>query len=168
MEGIVVGIDPGIRQTGYAVLRVHSRRCYLEDKGVFKIPSGKSLSWRLNFLYESACELFSSYRPAVVVFESIYSHRQHPYTSVIMGHARGILLLSAQRSGARVSEISPARIKRAITGRGNASKEQVRGVIAQMYSLGEGIKDHPLDVSDAIAVATGYVFMKARHGLVEG
>ncbi len=167
MEGVIIGIDPGIRQTGYAVLRVQSRRCYLEDKGVFKIPAGRSLPWRLNFLYESACQLFSEYRPAVVVFESIYSHTKHPYTSVIMGHARGVLLLSAQRSGARVSALSPARIKRAITGRGNASKEQVRGVIAQIYSLGEEIKDYPLDVSDAIAIATGYVFMRARHGLLK-
>ncbi len=162
----VIGIDPGINTTGYSVIRIMSRKVSLVDLGFIKPPNKKkTFAWRLSYLYESALDLFSQFRGALVVFEDIYSNRKYPYTSVLMGHARAVLFLAAQFSGCSIKTISPARVKKAITGRGNASKEQVRGVLTQIYRLSDDIARYPLDVSDSLAIATGYVFLNSASFL---
>ena len=99
----------------------------------------------------------------MVVVEEIYSHLKYPYTSVLMGHARGVIFLAIDRSGANLVTISPTRVKKSISGRGNASKEQIRGVLKQLYGLSDDFDSYPLDVSDALALATGYVFLNRRQ-----
>ncbi len=158
----VIGVDPGINITGYAVLRVMDGRVFLEDLGCIKVPRKNDFAWRLNYLYEASSDLFSQYRGALVVFEEIYSNLRYPYTSVLMGHARSVLFLAAHRSGCLIKTISPARVKKAITGRGNASKEQVRGVLGQVYQLRIEGSGYPLDVSDALAIGTAYVWRAGR------
>ncbi len=162
MNEVVLGIDPGINTTGYAVIRILNRSCSIVDKGYIRPPKGRPFARRLSFLYESVLSILEDFRPTVVVVEEIYSHISYPYTSVLMGHARGVIFLAIDKASARLQTISASRVKKAIAGRGNASKEQIRGVLKQLYGLGEEFDAYPLDVSDALALATGYVFLTKR------
>ncbi len=158
-SSVVIGIDPGINTTGYSIVRVANGSVYLEDLGFIKVPKGVDFSQRLFYLYESALDLFVKYHESLVVFEDIYSNLKYPYTAVLMGHARAVLFIAACMSKCEIKTISPAQVKKAITGRGNASKEQVRGVLGQIYQLSDKLENYPLDVSDSLAVATGYIFL---------
>ena len=162
-QGRIVGIDPGINTTGYAVLQLKSGKCLLEDKGFIRPPRNKPFQYRLSFLYEAFVSILKDVRPRVVVVEEIYSHIRYPYTAVLMGHARGVLFLAAEKAHCQIETFSASRIKKAIVGRGNASKEQVRAVLKQIYGLPDEVDSLPLDVTDALALATGYVFCCLRR-----
>ncbi len=159
---IILGIDPGINITGFAAVEIADSRCFIKDRGYLRPPRSQSFSRRLCFLYDNFLMVLEKLLPDIVVVEKIYSHISHPYTSVLMGHARGVLFLAIEKMGCRVESFSASKIKKAIVGRGNASKEQVRAVLKQIYRLSDEIDTLPLDVSDALALATGFIFYKLR------
>ncbi len=163
---IVIGIDPGIGTTGYAVVCLEGKKCRIVDLGYIKVPQDMSFSARLCVLYEKMSVILDKFSPDVVVFEEIYSHSKFPYTSVIMGHARGVLLLASGFAGSKTEMLSATRVKKAITGRGNASKEQVQRFLSKMYKR-KDVLQFPLDTSDALALATGYILVKLGDGRYE-
>jgi crossover junction endodeoxyribonuclease RuvC len=96
-------------------------------------------------------ELFDEYKPDVCAVEQLYAHYKHPRTAILMGHARGIILLVAQRRGVRIEQFSANRIKQSVTGHGHAGKSQMQRAIASLWHLQE--PPEPPDVADALAVA---------------
>ena len=88
----------------------------------------------------------------VVAVEGLFAHYKHPSTAIVMGHARGVILLAAQHAGARLVEYKPNEIKKAVSGYGHASKEQIQESIKDLYRLAE--LPTPADMADAIAIAT--------------
>lgn len=160
---IILGIDPGINTTGYALLGIFDNECRLLDKGFISPPKNKDFSYRLLFLYEAMQDILQTHRPTTVVVEDIYSHVRFPYTAVLMGHARGVIFLAIEKTSAIIKTIPPSKVKKAISGKGNASKEQIRGILKQIYGLKDEFDKYPLDVSDALALATGYVFLFKRR-----
>ena len=95
--------------------------------------------------------ILTRYQPQVVAVEELYAHYKHPRTAILMGHARGVILLEARRAGAEVRGFSATRIKKSLTGYGRASKEQMQRAIQTL--LGLAGRPEPADIADAIAVA---------------
>lgn len=149
----ILGIDPGLQLTGYGCvdLKPRARESVLVEAGVLRLKAKASLAFRLGQLNDDLCTLLDELKPDVMVVEKIFSHYAHARTAIIMGHARGVVLLAGQMRGIRLEELAPTEIKRAVTGHGHASKLQMqRAVMTQC-----GLKQipQPPDVADAIAIA---------------
>lgn len=148
----VLGIDPGSRVAGYGCLEIAGPAPRLIEAGVFRLGgSGHPLPRRLAALEEDLVEAIERLAPTVIGVEAVFSHTNWPASAITMAHARGIVLLAAQKAGAELVEIPPATVKKALTGSGRASKDQVRRAVAQ--ALGTDGPLEPADVSDALAVA---------------
>jgi crossover junction endodeoxyribonuclease RuvC len=150
-EPVVIGFDPGLHLTGYGVLTAASSKPKLVEAGLFRIPRNLPLADRLCQLHRSAVELLEEHRPTSVAVEELFSHYQRPKTAILMGHARGVLLLAAASMGIPVAHYLPTRVKRFLTGNGHASKVQIQQAIHLEFGL-KG-KSGPPDVADAMAIA---------------
>ena len=154
----VVGFDPGLKLTGFGVIEMCAGQPKLVEGGVIRIPTGQSLSERLDHLYRQATELLAEHRPGTVAIEDLYSHYDRPRTAILMGHARGVLFLAAAQYGARVAGYLPTRVKKLMTGSGRASKEQMQRAVQAQFSLPQA--PEPADVADAIAVALCHYYAR--------
>ena len=148
---IVLGIDPGLNITGYGLLSDDSGKPVLIEAGVIRSSSSQPLEKRLFDLHNGLNAVISEYKPDVLSVEDLYSHYKHPKTSVIMGHARGVLFLSAGLAGIPVFSYSATRIKKSLTGSGRASKEQIANMVCSILQCES--KSGPADVTDAIAAS---------------
>ena len=154
MESVVCGIDPGLGVTGYALLAngngtVGAARVI--DAGVCRFATDPPLAERLAAIEADITAILTEHRPGVVAVEQLYSHYNHPRTAILMGHARGVILLAAAKLGIEVRSYSATRIKRFLTGNGRASKAQVQRAI--QAALGLSAPPEPPDVADALAIA---------------
>jgi crossover junction endodeoxyribonuclease RuvC len=161
----ILGIDPGLQTTGYAVLEVRLQAPYVCEAGVVRSAEGRAtidMAPRLQVLYNGIVEVVEQYRPGVVVVEQLYAHYKHPRTAILMGHARGVILLAAGLRGVPVLSYNATRIKKTITGNGHASKEQMQRTIQR--ELGLAALPEPPDVADALAAALCYYYVQKRPG----
>ena len=149
----VLGIDPGLRRTGYACVQLPARSLEpgLVEAGVLRLRTTGALGVRLQQLHGELAEVIAELAPDRMAVEGVFSNARFVRTSIIMGHGRGVVLLAAAQAGLEVLELAPAEVKRAVTGRGNASKDQVRRAV--MTQCGLRAMRGPSDVSDAIAIA---------------
>ncbi|MEM8875031.1 MAG: crossover junction endodeoxyribonuclease RuvC [Planctomycetota bacterium] len=147
----ILGIDPGTRLTGYGVIDFHPSTPALIDAGVIRLNGDADIPHRLVELEAELDEILAEHRPDVCAVEQLYAHYNHPRTSIIMGHARGVILLCAARANVRVRELSANRIKQSLTGHGHASKEQMQAAVQHQWGLPQ--PPEPADVADALAVA---------------
>ena len=165
---VVCGIDPGLRQTGYGVLRVDEDddSITVMDAGVIRTTANESLAIRLAELAAGINEVLDENDVQVVALEQIYSHYQRPRTAILMAHARGALLLEAARRDSRIVHLPATSIKKHLTGNGRATKEQIQRAVAQVLSLDK--IPEPADVADALAIALcaiGVIQRPARKSL---
>lgn len=149
----LLGIDPGLRRTGYACVEIPARRLEprLIEAGVLRLRVAAELPDRLRQLHEELEDMLEELAPTRMAVESVFSHARFARTAIVMGHARGVVLLAAGRRGLPVDELAPAEVKRAVAGRGNATKDQVRRAV--MAQCGLRAMRGPSDVSDAVAIA---------------
>jgi crossover junction endodeoxyribonuclease RuvC len=143
----ILGIDPGLRITGYAVIDTGPR---IVEAGVLR-GEGKSLAERLLSIHKSLVEVLEQFKPEVMVVEQLYAHYAHPRTAILMAHARGAILLAGAERGLLTASYSATRIKKTITGSGRATKDQVQRTIQRELGLRD-LPDPP-DVADAMATA---------------
>src|SRR5271170_1196389 len=148
---LILGIDPGLRLTGYGVIDYHPLRPKLIDAGVIRLNVKSSLADRLTELDKEMGEILDEHKPAYCAVEQIYSHYAHPRTAVLMAHARGVILVSARRRGVELAEFPANRIKQSLAGHGHAGKGQMQRAIQSVWNLKE--PPQPPDVADALAVA---------------
>jgi len=147
----ILGIDPGLQVCGYACLKVGAKGERLVEAGVFRTKTKESIEFRLNQIAEDIEAILQRFKPDVVAVEQLYSHYRHPRTSILMGHARGVILQKSAQFGAEVRSFAATQIKKSITGNGRASKEQIQKSVQVLLSLSE--VPEPNDVADAIAAA---------------
>ncbi len=147
----ILGIDPGLQLTGYGVVDYQLLRPRLIDGGVIRLQSRTSIAERLVELERELESIFVEHNPEVCAVEQLYAHYKHPRTAIMMGHARGVILLVAQRHGTRIREFSSNRVKQAVSGHGHASKQQMQRSIQTVWNLKE--PPSPPDVADALAIA---------------
>ena len=148
---IILGIDPGLRVCGYAVIDAGIGSFKLVEAGVFKSDSSATLAKRLNQIAGDLSSILDNHKPEVVAVEQLYAHYKHPRTSILMGHARGVILQKAAESGAEVKDFAATRIKKSLTGNGRATKVQMQRAIQTLLGLTE--TPEPNDVADAIAIS---------------
>lgn len=149
----ILGIDPGLQLTGYGVIdhKPRSLRPGLVDAGVIRLRAKESVASRLVELESELEQIIAEHRPSVVAVEQLYAHYAHPRTAIIMGHARGVILLVAQRRDLRIEELAANRIKQSVTGHGHAGKAQMQRAVQSIWNL--PAPPEPPDVADALAIA---------------
>jgi len=147
----VLGIDPGLNISGYSILERNSGDIEVIEAGILKTNDKHSLEKRLAELGAELGSVIQQFSPDVMAIEELYSHYDHPKTAIIMGHARGVILYKAAETGIEVVPYASTRIKKALTGNGRASKEQMQKAIQSCLNL--NAVPEPPDVADAMAVA---------------
>jgi crossover junction endodeoxyribonuclease RuvC len=147
----ILGVDPGLRISGYGVVDYTPRRPILVDAGVIRLDIKAALPERLAELDKELSALLDEFSPAVCAVEQLYAHYKHPRTAILMGHARGVILLTAQRHGAQIEQFAANRIKQSVAGHGHAAKGQMQRAIQSIWNLPR--PPQPPDVADALAVA---------------
>jgi len=161
-EKVILGVDPSLRGTGYAVVRVKgAKRWICEEYGVIRVASEIPVEYCLLRIHETLMELIARCNPAVLAIESTI-YVQSVRTAIVLGAARGAALLAAARSGMEIHEFAPRKIKQAVVGRGAAKKEQVAFMVRSIYGL---TSTPPSDAADALAVATAYLQGRAARKL---
>jgi crossover junction endodeoxyribonuclease RuvC len=162
----IVGLDPGLHLTGYAVIELAGPNAApgLLDAGVIRLSARAKIPQRLVELETELVSLLQEHQPQVAAIEQLYAHYAHPRTAILMGHARGVLLLAAQRLGLTIHELAANRVKQAIAGHGHASKVQMQRAVQQLYGLAR--PPQPPDVADALAIALccGWHLWTGRRG----
>jgi crossover junction endodeoxyribonuclease RuvC len=158
----ILGIDPGLGITGYGVLEAATGSPCLVEAGVIRSTAeSKSLPARLAEIHRGVAEVIATLKPAAMALEQLYSHYAHPRTSILMGHARGVICLAAAEASIPVIHYSATQIKRILTGNGRAPKAQVQRAIEKELRL-DGPPEPP-DVADALAVALCHYYLSKRH-----
>jgi crossover junction endodeoxyribonuclease RuvC len=156
----ILGIDPGLQVTGYAVLEARAGLPHTCEAGVIRSAEGRDptdMAPRLQHLYDGIVEVLEQFRPGVVVVEQLFAHYDHPRTAILMAHARGVMFLAAAQHGLPVHSYNATRIKKTITGNGRASKEQVQRTIQRELGLAQ--LPEPPDVADALAAALCHYYV---------
>jgi crossover junction endodeoxyribonuclease RuvC len=150
--GRVLGIDPGLEVTGYAVVEASGSGARVIEAGVIRGGcSSLALGLRLDTLHRGVIEVIDAFPPSAVALEQVHSHWKHPRTALLMSHARGVIVLAAAQRGVPVAGYAASRIKKTLTGSGRAPKDQIQRAI--QLELGLALLPEPNDVADACAVA---------------
>ena len=160
----MLGIDPGTVTTGYGVVRGDARSPALVECGVVRPAAGRPLSRRLAEIYEGVAELLERHRPDIMAVEQAF-HNKNVRTTLVLGHARGVILLAGERAGVPIEEYSPTMIKKSVVGSGNATKEQVQFMTARLLRLKAA--PSPADAADGVAAALTCILgsgLRARLG----
>ncbi len=146
---IIAGIDPGLTATGYGIIKTEGNRIAPLNWGVIRSGKG-NLSERLLKIHTDLTTVLHEARPDVISVEEIFAG-YNPRGALMLGHARGVILLAGITAGCPVREYPARSVKQSVAGRGNAAKDQIRYMVAKMLAI-EG-KKVPMDASDALAVA---------------
>lgn len=150
---IILGIDPGSRITGFGVIKVSQGRAdtlSCQGYGIIKLNEKAGFPDRMKELGESLQQILDRYKPQVVVIEKIFLGKNAD-SAFKLGHARGVAMYEAACFGAAVFEYATRVVKKGVTGKGSATKEEVQLILQRLLGIGSIRR---LDSSDALALAT--------------
>ena len=151
-ERIILGIDPGTRIMGYGVLKVIGNKAELVALGVIDIHQTKDPYLRLGHIYKRMIGIIDSYLPDELSIEAPF-YGKNVQSMLKLGQAQGVAIAAAITHDIPISEYEPKKIKMAITGNGNASKEQVAGMLQRLLNIPEEDMHQQLDATDALGAA---------------
>jgi crossover junction endodeoxyribonuclease RuvC len=157
----ILGVDPGLQVTGYAVLEARPRGPHVCEAGIIRTAEGRrttDVARRVRTLYDGIVEVFEQFLPKVMVVEQLFAHYAHPRTAILMGHARGVLLLAGAQNDVPVISYNATRIKKTITGYGRATKDQMQRAMQRELNLPR--LPEPPDVADALAAALCHYYVQ--------
>ena len=149
-------MDPGTAVTGYGVVERNGGPGFghLVECGVIRLSRRGPLPIRLAELYDGIAELIERHHPTHLALEDAFYHK-NVRTTLVLGHARGVVLLAAEQRGVRIAEYSPARVKKTVVGAGGAPKAQVAAMVARLLRLRAAPR--PADAADGVAVALTHI-----------
>ena len=148
---VILGIDPGLTQTGYGLINVSSNKPVLVDFGIIKPPNTQfPLSERLRVIHYDVIEIIKKYKPAVLSIEEIF-YGKNVRSTIMLSHARAVALLAGSNYDLPIYEYSARKVKQSIAGNGNAKKEQLQFMVKSILKMNDLPK--PLDASDALSIA---------------
>jgi crossover junction endodeoxyribonuclease RuvC len=156
----VIGVDPGLTTTGYAVVHRDGGSLRTLGHGVVRTPAGESPARRLAWLRAQLTLILADYRPEVAAVERLFFN-SNVRTAMSVGQASGVVLATAAEHGLDVATYTPTDVKRSVVGFGGATKKQVGAMVASL--LGLDAIPRPSDAADACALAICHI---NRHGLV--
>jgi crossover junction endodeoxyribonuclease RuvC len=152
---IILGVDPGTNITGYGLIEYTSNKFRRISHGVIHLSSKKSLSQKLEIIYNELDNLLKKYKPDEFVIETAF-YGKNVQSVLKIGYARGVSILAAIHNKVPTSEYSPREVKKAVVGKGAASKQQVNYMVTLILDS-KKIKFKP-DESDALAIALCHAF----------
>ncbi len=155
----IIGVDPGLVNTGYGVLDDDGRVQTPVEGGVVKTDASEPLEQRLLTIYTDIRAVLTEFKPGAMAIEDLHARYQHGRTAILMGHARGVVCMAAAQAGIPVFHYPPARAKNMVTGSGRADKGQVQMAVAARLSMPALAKNE--HVADAFAVALCHVMMNS-------
>lgn len=150
MTKIVLGLDPGIADTGYGVIEIKGSNLSCLSYGSIKTSPEKDLSSRLEFLDLELEKIINKYKPDIVAVEQLFFNK-NTKTALIVGQARGVLLLRIKKSNLKMIEFTPAQVKQSVCAYGRATKDQVQKMVKIILKLKK--IPQPDDAADALAIA---------------
>jgi len=156
----VLGVDPGTAVTGYGVIETgnggstRDRVGRLIECGVIRFAAKSPLPERLRALHEHITGLIARHRPSALALENAF-YAKNVHTTLVLGHARGVILLAAEQAGLAIAQYPPATVKKTVAGAGGAPKAQIGSVVARLLRLKEAPK--PADAADGVAVALTHI-----------
>jgi crossover junction endodeoxyribonuclease RuvC len=144
----ILGIDPGLRVTGFGVLDRNGHRLSYVASGCIRVPTG-GLAARIEAILEGLIEVIGEYRPQQVALEKVFVNK-NPQSTLLLGQARGTAICAAVLSHLPVAEYTALQVKQAVVGNGHATKEQVQQMVRRLL----GLEGNPgPDAADALACA---------------
>jgi crossover junction endodeoxyribonuclease RuvC len=146
-----MGVDPGLVATGFGVLEVGPGGVTVCDAGVISTTPGQPLEARLNALHRAVHRIIELQSPGLLVVEDLYTEYKFPRTAILMGHARGVIVLAAAEAGIAVHDYAATQVKKTLTGAGRAPKSQMQDAVRRELRLTK--TPDPPDVADALAIA---------------
>jgi crossover junction endodeoxyribonuclease RuvC len=158
----VLGVDPSLYVTGYGVVESNGNGLRLLEGGIIAPRRRAGLADRLAELHRGLSDVIDSFRPDAMVVEEVFSRTAYPRTAILMAHARGALVCAASHGGVPVYDYAATAVKRALAGRGGASKEQVAAMVMQALHLRK--LPAPSDVTDALALAIAFARRTVQRG----
>ena len=160
----VLGIDPGIALVGWGIVEKTSDKTGAVDYGCIQTLKTDTLAKRLEVIFDKTLKLIQDFKPKAMAVENIY-FAANAKTALIVGQARGVVLLAAQKGKLPVFEYTPLQIKIALTGYGRADKNQIQQMVKVLLSLDQIPK--PDDTADALAVALCYLQSERLESLTK-
>lgn len=146
---LILGIDPGTAVTGYGVIRAGTG-FELVECGVIRTKATQALPERLKDISEGVRELLARHKPQAMAVEDVF-YARNVRTTLVLGHARGVILLAGAEAGVTIHEYAPADIKKAVVGTGAATKTQVQFMLTKLLRLKAA--PQPADAADGVAAA---------------
>ena len=157
----ILGVDPGLRVTGYGVIEISDRfklgdEIALLEAGVVRTDDHSGIVERLKRVHDDLRDVVSELKPQVLVIEKLFAHYKHPSTAILMAHVRGVVCLLSDKKSMPIVNIASTHVKKALTGKGHAGKEQIQRMVQSYLQLKK--MPEPPDVADALAIAITYAF----------
>ena len=146
----ILGIDPGLAIVGYGVIDFVRGKFKTVAMGAIETPAGIDTEERLKIIYDDLCEVIDEYKPSEVAIEELFYHTNQK-TVIAVAEARGVILLACRQKALNIAEYTPLQVKKSVTGKAKAAKEQVAFMVKRILGINKEIK--PLDITDAIAIA---------------
>lgn len=160
---IIVGFDPGLATLGYGVIKKEAKRKpEMVDYGIISTPKDENLAVRLCMLEKGVKQVIDKYCPAEIAIEELF-FAKNVKTGIAVAHARGVILLTANKECGKIFEYTPLQIKQALTGYGRADKNQIQQMVKSFLGLKAVPK--PDDAADALAVALCHAQTNNLSGL---
>lgn len=152
---IILGVDPGTIFTGYGIIENENNTFKKITAGTIKLPATKDIPLKLKIIYDDLSKIIKKFKPDEFAIETAF-YGKNVQSALKIGYARGTAILAAVHYGIPIGEYAPREIKKSVTGKGSASKEQVSYMIKTLLKLKE--ENLRLDESDALAVAMCHSF----------
>ncbi|MBW2018649.1 MAG: crossover junction endodeoxyribonuclease RuvC [Deltaproteobacteria bacterium] len=154
----VIGIDPGLADTGFGVVQGSGSQVGDYAFGTIRTSKAEILPKRLHHIFSELCSILNSEKPDLMVIEDIFSLKQYPKSGITLGKVCGVVLLACFQCGVTTIEVPVREVKRILTGNGNATKNQMERAVRHLLKRDTPIT--PSHASDAIALALVGLF---RH-----
>ena len=162
----ILGIDPGTNITGYGIIIVEGRTCKMITAGIFDLRKQPDHQSKLKEIFLQVQEIIETYLPQHLAVEAPF-YGKNVQSMLKLGRAQGVTMAAAITMGLQIHEYAPKKIKQAITGNGNASKEQVAAMLKSRMNI--NLDDQYLDATDALAAAVcHYQRISQPGGLADG
>ncbi len=146
----ILGVDPGTNITGYSIIQIEGRSCKMITSGIFDLRKFDDHQTKLKEIYLQLQEIIETYLPRHMAIEAPF-YGKNVQSMLKLGRAQGVAMAAAMTMGVDIYEYAPKKIKQAITGNGNASKEQVSAMLKSRMQI--VLDDKFLDATDALAAA---------------
>lgn len=148
----IIGVDPALTSTGYGIVRVDDRgEVSLVEGGLIRTKSTDPLPHRLSTIHAKIAEVISEFKPDAMAIEALHSRYRNLKTAIIMGHARGAVVLAGGQAQIPVHDYAPTRVKSVVAGNGRAGKPEMLAAVKLRLGIRDSLKQ--FDVADALGVA---------------